>query len=175
MYRQSIYKSPPQTVLVAASGTAAITAVDPNYSRITPLGFESNDTTGAVAAARGAVRFNSGTQVAEFTGAGACYVLIEEFRPSDFLQAFQHGTVTIAASSANGSHAHGLTLGPKASVFFRGSTSNRTADGGLALTEAMVAPTLHLNGATVDAFNAQFPYAGGDGTIDCYYTLVDPK
>lgn len=178
-YIPSIYRSTPQQVSVTTIGSnIAISSVDPNYSRITILGQGSVDTSGFVQPSRLRVSFVDATHIIA-AGVGNAIVLIEEFNPRFFRQAFHHGTITIGVAATSGSDASGLTLGGKAFPVHNGETSARSSSPGLglSLTEAMVRTTLSLNRGTgvVSANCASAPYADGQGTIVIGYTLIDPK
>ena len=175
-YLPSIYKSTPQQVTITAGGTAAIAAVDTNYSRLTLLGFQSSNAGGVVDPNQIRVSFNSTTQLVA-SGQGSVYVLVEEFNPLFFRQAFQHGNVTIPSGGTSVTTPHGLTLGSKACVGWRGSLSGRgnSPSVPLNLTEAQVRPRLQLSGANIIATVGQVDYFDGTGTVVVGYTLMDPR
>jgi hypothetical protein len=171
----SIYKSAPQ-FLTAIVGANAISAVDTAYSRITQVGRHSSDGTGSVNPSSLVLTFSSSTNI-QGTGQGQAFIVVEEFNRAFFRQAFQHGMVTIPAGATSVTTAHGLTLGAKANLSFRGHIGTRgsSPSTGLALTEAQALPTLRISGANIQAFVNGVPYFDGDGIVDCYYTLVDPR
>lgn len=180
MFIPSIYKSAPQVLSGNGPGYATptdlvITSVNPLYTRLTILGWIGG-AGGTVSPSQVICKVKDATHIT-ISGGGAYRIVVEEFLPGFFNQAFQYGIVTIPTTTITGSTAHGLTLGSNAFVVWLGNESNRAADlgGGLALTEAQVRATLRLSGANVIADCTLADYAASPGSVTVNYLLIDPR
>lgn len=180
MFIPSLYKTTPQQVVVGAHATAAITAVtNVNYTKLSLLGFESSNQTGAL---------NNGSEIARLTlnstvqienvGGSLVNVQVEEFIPGFFRQAFVYQTLTIAANALTGTYASGLTLGSKAYVHWLGCSDTFVYSGTLAL--AQLSAKLSLNVGTGVVTGTRFekltdsdPLATGLLTVG--FIIIDPR
>src|SRR5262245_21574080 len=171
----SLYRTAPQTFIAVAGNSYAINPIDPNYTRVVIAGPQSSDFTGTVNPSTLWINIINANTI-QAAGQGQSYITIEEYVNAFFKQAFLHSYVTIPSTQTQGSTVHGLTLGPKAFVVSRGSTSNRAASTtGLSLTEAQVRPTLQLTSTHVIAYVQQADYPTGPGIVQVGFTLIDPR
>jgi hypothetical protein len=172
-----MYKSTPQSI-VAVAGNNLISSVNPLYTRLTHNGPRSSNSGGFVSANRGMLQMVDATHfsLTNPLRASGMVVLVEEFIPGFFRQAFQWGNITIPSGTTQATIAHGLSLGPNAYVIATGSISNRGPDtGGLALAEAQVMADVELSGGNLIASCDEVDYGTNPGNITVGYCLIDPR
>lgn len=172
----SIFRSVPQVIDINAGvGSYVITSVDVTLTELSIGGYADPNSGGTVSANGLRVTLTDATHITVAGGSGGSYVTVREYNRPFLIQAVSYGTVTIAIGGTTISTAHGLTLGAKAYLINLGNTSDRAADGGLALAESQVKAKIRLNGANVQATVITANYAGAPGTVIVGYCIVDPK
>jgi hypothetical protein len=180
MFIPSIYKSTPQ-VIAAAFGTNAISSVNRSYSRETLLGWGTGSDFGQlVSDSQCRYKITSNTTLEVYSvgdvsaGTPLLNILIEEYLPFFFRQAFYRNDITIADTDSNNTLNTGLSLGSKAFVLHLGNSSNIPAPPIRA--ERQVNCTLSLNRATgvVTASRVGDASVNG-GTLTTSFLVIDPK
>lgn len=180
MFIPSIYKTAPQVVAVGSLATAAISAVnDVNYTKLSVLGFESSNQTGALNTGSEFPRLTLNSTV-QIENKGRCLinVLVEEFLPGFFRQAFVYQTLAIGPSAFTGTYNSGLTLGPNAYVHYLGVSDAFAVAGTLAL--AQMTAKLDLNIGTGVVTGTRFERItdsdpSGTGNLTVGFIIIDPR
>lgn len=176
----SIYKSAPQ-IIPAALGSNAITSVDKDYSRETLMGWgTSSDFGQLVSQSQCRYKITTNTNLEVYTvgdvGAGTpnLNILIEEFLPIFFRQAFFRGELTMGPATNTATYPTGLTLGSKAFVLHLGNSSDIAAPP--LRPERAVNCNLSINrGTGVVTATRVGTASDGAGTMSTGFLVIDPK
>lgn len=178
MFIPSMYKSVPQSLSVTAGGSPyTITSVNTNFSRLSIIGWESTDQSGAVNDVIGLrASFLSSTSV-QINGGGVGHLLVEEFFGGFFLQNFFYGICTISGSSVTATNSTGLTLGAKAFVVTPGQSESIGVVGSKAVAQATATLSLNTGTGVVTAtrFEGLNPGAGDTGDLIVGFCVIDPR
>lgn len=181
MFIPSIYKSAPQVITInSGNGDYAISSIDPNYTRVTPLGYPSANDNGFVNQKYLVARIKTATLLEIVAGAEtgtnafAGKVLIEEYLPLFFRQVFYRSNIVVTDNNLNNTENTGLTLSSKAYVLPMGWNGAVTIEeGNIAAASVQVGFSLVTATGIVTMSRNRCP--GNGGSLTGYFMVIDPK
>jgi hypothetical protein len=184
MFIPSMYKSAPQVInITAGNSDYAISAVNADYTRVTPAGFPTANDSGFTNQNYLVARIKTSTLLEIVAGAGAGAnpfagkVLVEEFLPLFFKRAFIRNSIAITDETLTGTYDTGIIFGAssRAYVLSMGWSASVTHPA-VNIPASAVQVGFELDKTTgIVTMTRNFVTPGIVGTITGYFMVVEPK